>query len=174
MFLILISCNNSILPGRFCFTDKLLCVSPPASRPRPPQSSRSIPMQGTLSTWTFANRCAILSPSRDAVSFSIHFPIKGSFKSAKCRRSSALDSTPRTFPRFRCRFDSDRPLHNPQQLTPQPSFSTFSKTNLILLQDFINLDFSDLLTVTGGSDKIASNRRHQYGRLCAKARRNSA
>src|SRR5580700_11264767 len=26
MFLILISCNNSILPGKFCFTDKRLCV----------------------------------------------------------------------------------------------------------------------------------------------------
>ena len=110
--MILISCNNSILPGRFYFTDKRLCVSPPASRPHPPQSSRSIPMQGTLSAWTFANRCATLPPSRDAVSFSIHFPIKGSFKSAKCRPSSALDSTPRTSPRFRCRFDSDRPLHN--------------------------------------------------------------
>jgi len=110
MFLILISCNNSILPGRFYFTDKRLCVSPPVSRPHPPQSSRSIPMQGTLSAWTFANRCATLPPSRDAVSFSIHFPLKGSFKSAKCRRSSAFDSTPRTLPRFRCRFDSDRPL----------------------------------------------------------------
>src|SRR6267143_1758667 len=48
----------------------------------------------------------------DALSFSIHFPIKGSFKSAKCRRSSALDLTSRTLPRFRCRFDSDRPLHS--------------------------------------------------------------
>jgi hypothetical protein len=44
-------------------------------------------MQGTLSAWTFTNRCATLPPSRDAVSFSIHFPIKGAFKSAKCRRS---------------------------------------------------------------------------------------
>ena len=112
MFLILISCNNSILPGRFYFTDKRLCVSPPASRPRPPQSARSIPTQGALSAWTFANRSVTLPPSRDAVSFSIHFPIKGSFKSARCRRSSALDSTPRTLPRFRSRFDSERPLHN--------------------------------------------------------------
>src|SRR5258708_1300285 len=47
MFLILISCNNSILPERFYFTDKRLYVSPPASRSRPPQSSRSIPTQGT-------------------------------------------------------------------------------------------------------------------------------
>src|SRR6267143_580765 len=93
MFLILISCNNSILPERFYFTDKRLYVSPPASRPRPPQSLRSIPTQGT-----------------NVITFSIHFPIKGSFKSAKCRRSSALDLTPRTLPRFRCRFDSDRPL----------------------------------------------------------------
>src|ERR1700756_5566093 len=37
MFLILISCNNSILPGRFYSTDKRLCVSPPASPPSPPQ-----------------------------------------------------------------------------------------------------------------------------------------
>jgi outer membrane protein TolC len=35
MFLILISCNNSILPGRFYFTDKRLCVSRPASPPEP-------------------------------------------------------------------------------------------------------------------------------------------
>jgi hypothetical protein len=117
MFLILISCNNSILPGRFYFTDKRLCVSPPASRPHPPQSSRSIPKQGTLSAWTFANSCATLPPSRDAVSFSIHFPIKGSFKSAKCCRSSALDLTPRILPRFRCRFDSDRPVQDSKELT---------------------------------------------------------
>ena len=103
MFLILISCNNSILPGRSYFTDKRLCVSPPASRLRPPQSSRSIPMHGTLSARTFANKCLTLPPSRDAVSFSIHFPIKGSFQSAKCRRCSALDLTSRTLPRFRCR-----------------------------------------------------------------------
>src|SRR5437879_6090175 len=35
MFLILISCNNSIPPGRFYFTDKRLRVSPPASPPAP-------------------------------------------------------------------------------------------------------------------------------------------
>jgi len=47
----------------------------------------------------------------DALSFSIYFPIESSFKSAKCRRSSALDLTFRTLPRFRREVDSHRPLY---------------------------------------------------------------
>jgi hypothetical protein len=32
-------CNNSILPGKFCFTDKRLCVSPPTNPRRPSPDS---------------------------------------------------------------------------------------------------------------------------------------
>ena len=46
-----------------------------------------------------------------------HFPIKTLPQNAKCRRSSTLELTTRTLPRIRCRFDSDRPLHNSKELT---------------------------------------------------------
>jgi len=45
-----------------------------------------------------------------------YFPIKALPKNAKCRRSSVLDLTSRTLPRFRCRFDFDRPLHKIKHL----------------------------------------------------------
>src|SRR5713226_1677075 len=69
----------------------------------------------------------------DALSFSIHFPIKGSFKSAKCRRSSALELTTRTLPRFRCRFDSDRPLQILKDLRRCRRFPYFPKHREMLL-----------------------------------------
>ena len=54
-----------------------------------------------------------------------HFPIETLPKNVKCRRSSALDLTSRTLPRFRCRFDSDRPLHNSLQPTQQLHYSPY-------------------------------------------------
>ena len=51
------------------------------------------------------------------------FPIKTLPQNAKCRRSSALDLTSRTLPRFRCRFDSDRPLHFPLCFAFRSGFS---------------------------------------------------
>ena len=79
------------------------------------------------------HRGTTLSLHLDALSFSIYFPIEGSFKSAKCRRSSALDLTSRTSPRFRPRFDSDRPLHKVKHLqTPLSSRGNTKEQHLIL------------------------------------------
>jgi len=57
--------------------------------------------------------------------FSIYFPFKGSSSLNKCHRSSDIGRLYRTLPRFRCRFDSDRPLHNFQQVTPLRRFPYF-------------------------------------------------
>ena len=61
------------------------------------------------------------------VFISIYFPIKGTCKSVKCRRSSALDLTSRTLPRFRCRFDSDRPLQILKDLRRCQRFAYFPR-----------------------------------------------
>jgi hypothetical protein len=68
---------------------------------------------------------AIFAAQKRRFPFSIHFPSKGSASLIKCHRSSVIGDLNRTLPRFRCRFDSDRPLHNFQQVTPPGHFPYF-------------------------------------------------
>jgi hypothetical protein len=74
------------------------------------------------------------------ISFSIHFPIKSLFQTAKCRHSSALDLTTRSLPRFRCRFDSDRPL----QTNKKPLHSAVS---FPFISHFIPIEFAGKLRI---------------------------
>jgi hypothetical protein len=69
-----------------------------------------------------------------------HFPIKALPKNVKCRRSSALDLASRTLPRFRCRFDSDRPLHKIKHLQTLLSRrgNTKEQKQFLPLDDLIN------------------------------------
>jgi hypothetical protein len=65
------------------------------------------------------------------------FPTKTLPQNAKCRRSSALDLTSRRLPTFRCRFDSDRPLHkfkHLQALLPQRGVTKEQKPFLPLAE----------------------------------------
>ena len=73
----------------------------------------------------------------------------------KCRRSSVLDVYIRTLPRFRCRFDSDRPLHNFSHLQQQHFQRGTPKDQLLFLPPAGSIQpTSDVLRVSPVSKPV--------------------
>src|SRR6266566_2488699 len=90
MFLILISCNNSILPGRFYFTDKRLCVSPPAGPPAPSAICLSERLGDSLCSDSNQLRKTIVIPQLSALGITRGGSRRRSQPCAHCSRSPGV------------------------------------------------------------------------------------
>jgi hypothetical protein len=86
--------------------------------PREKTQGQSSPVSNTrCSTWSFllpsselSSRLVQVVNLAAAISFSIHFPIKGFIKSTKCRQFKRSQIFASSFPSFGRGFDSHRPL----------------------------------------------------------------